>query len=173
MSKILTVGGHLFNFEDPSDSIFTIEDIAHALSNICRYNGHCKSYYSVAQHSVLVSQLLSEEYALQGLLHDAHEAFVGDMTTMLKRLIPEYRVYEDIAAAEVRARFNIPFELHESVHEADMVALMTERLNFLPKREDDHLYWPKEFKAVDMIIKPMAPTEAFTYFMDRYEELTI
>ena len=172
MSEILTIGGEYFNFEDPSRSKFSIKDIAHALSHICRFNGHCKYLYSVAQHSVLVSYLVDDKYALQGLLHDAHEAFVGDMTTMLKRLIPEYKIYEDIAAAEVRSRFGIPFELHESIHEADMIALMSERRNLLPERKDDDLYWPQGYDTIAAKIFPESPGMAYAQFMKRYEELT-
>jgi len=173
VSEILLNNGEYFDFINPGESKFDIYVIASALSKLCRFNGQCEPFYSVAQHSVLVSHIVPKELAFQGLMHDAHEAFVGDMTTMLKRLIPEYKVFEDIAAAEVRKRFGIPFDLHEDVHNADMINLMTERHQLLPPRDDDHIRWARviKYKALDCILQPMLPDDAKTLFLTRYKEL--
>ncbi len=64
-----------------------IYDIAHNLANICRFNGACPQHYSVAEHSVIVSKLLSDEFKLWGLLHDAHEAYIGDVITPIKEYL--------------------------------------------------------------------------------------
>jgi len=170
-AEILCVGGSYYDFEDPSRSIFTIHDIGHALSNTGRYCGHTKIFYSTAQHSVIVSYLVPKEFAFQGLMHDGHEAFVGDMVSTLKRLIPEYQVIEDMAAMEVRKRFGLPFDLHPSVHEADMIALMTERRDLLPERQDDENRWPQGYEPDSNIIIPISPKEAYVMFMNRYFEL--
>ena len=74
-------------FMDPKPENFCIEDIAHALSNICRFNGHCDKFYSVAVHSIFVSDMLPREISLHGLLHDAPEAYVTDIPRPLKKLI--------------------------------------------------------------------------------------
>src|SRR5262245_14828098 len=73
---IMLYSGAWFDFLAPSESAFTIEDIAHGLSNICRYSGQCKRFYSVAEHSLLVSEV-AEGFEFAALLHDAAEAFIG------------------------------------------------------------------------------------------------
>ena len=74
-------------FLNPKPADICIEDIAHSLSNICRYNGHCKKFYSVAQHSIFVSDMLPARLAIYGLLHDATETYVTDIPRPLKKLI--------------------------------------------------------------------------------------
>ena len=83
-----------------------IEDIAHSLSLQCRYGGHCRCFYSVAQHSVLVSDLL-DGILLQlfGLLHDAAEAYLGDIIAPLKEEIPEYKQDEKILQGQIFIKF--------------------------------------------------------------------
>jgi hypothetical protein len=107
---------------DPQD--IKIDDIAHSLSMQCRWNGNCKRFFSVAQHSVLVS-ILAEQYcpgaAAWGLMHDATEAFCGDMSRPKKRMFPLFEQGEDHAAAIIRKRFDIWFddEIAEAVNRAD------------------------------------------------------
>lgn len=85
---ILTYTGEIFKFKDVCPDTICIEDIAHSLSHLCRYTGHTNMFYSVAQHSLLVSEKMPNEVGpeekLGGLLHDAAEAYIGDMSTPLK-----------------------------------------------------------------------------------------
>lgn len=84
-TTMITYTGKVFDFDSPSDGPVCLEDIAHALGMLCRFNGHIRRFYSVAQHSVLVSKLVDPRYALLALFHDAAEAYVGDMVSPLKR----------------------------------------------------------------------------------------
>lgn len=127
---ICLISGKTFDFTNPRP--LTMYEVAYALSNLCRFNGHCRGFYSVAQHSVMVSELVHPEFALQGLLHDAVEAVVGDMTSPLKRLIPGYREIENLCAKVILEGFGVPAVLDPSVCYADLVALATEKRDLMP-----------------------------------------
>jgi len=89
VSEIQTYTGKCFNFADPDQHLIDINDIAHSLSNICRFNGHTDVFYSVAQHCVYVALMLEKTgcetpIVLQGLLHDAVETYIGDIPSPVK-----------------------------------------------------------------------------------------
>ena len=113
-------GGKFFPLSPESEGI-TIEDIAHALSNLCRFAGHVKRFYSVAQHSVLVSHYCDPIDALVGLLHDASEAYLLDMPRPLKKsgYFEAYLEAEDRLMRVIEKKFGIQ-PMTESVHRADM-----------------------------------------------------
>lgn len=134
---IQTYTGRKFHVLDPRPGDFVIEDIAHALALTNRFNGHLPEPYSVAQHSLLVSMEGPQEFAFVGLMHDATEAYVGDMTAPLKSALPEYREIERQIWVALAAQFGLPLELPEEVKQADLRALVTEARAFMPKRLDD------------------------------------
>ena len=103
-----TYTGVRFYPMDPRPEELDIRDIAHALSLICRYGGHVDRFYSVAEHCVLMSQCVPEEHALWALLHDASEAYVGDMVRPLKRQLPEYEAAEGRVIAAIVERVGLP-----------------------------------------------------------------
>jgi hypothetical protein len=118
---ILTFSGIRFRPLDPRPEDIRIQDIAHALSQQCRFGGNTRRFYSIAQHSVHVSQICRPENALWGLLHDASEAYLQDVVRPLKEL-PEFEAYR---AAESRLqrciveRFGLAPEQPASVTAAD------------------------------------------------------
>lgn len=168
---ILTVDGHYFDFMRPQDSVFTIETIAHALSHICRFTGHSRKFYSVAQHSVLVSLIVPEEDAMAGLLHDAPEAFIGDVATPLKNLLADYQAIEERVERVVLSRFGLT-SLPQSVKTADRILLVTELRDLMPKHDDE---WPviADVQPLVQRIFPMGAWDARAAFLDRYEEIRL
>lgn len=179
-SDILTKSGTYFSFLDPENSVFTIEDVAHGLANTCRFAGQCREFYSVAQHSVLVSQLVRTEFALEGLIHDAAEAFLGDVTRPLKALLPEYKAIEKRVEPVVHARFGISF-IPDCVKRADLIALYLEQKFLMPDHDDE---WPclsgigpeaeRAIGAIQMLqpLCPWRPAIAKNMFLSRFNHLT-
>lgn len=166
---ILLASGHYFDLLDPENSTFTIEDVALGLSHACRFAGQCRWHYSVAQHSVHVSALVAPEHAYAGLMHDAAEAFIGDVTKPLKDLLPDYRRIEKNVEAAVFARFGVPDPLPSAVKEADMVMLATEQAQLM--RNHDDWNYTRGRAPADIVLANMRPEQACELFLERFEEL--
>lgn len=137
---IALASGRHFNLLQPeSNQPPLVEDIAHALSNLCRFTGHTNGFYSVAQHSLYVSRLLPPELELAGLLHDAAEAFIGDVSSPLKACLPEYRRIEQRLEAWLAKHFGIPHPMPLEVKVADLRMLATEKRDLM--RGGDAIDW--------------------------------
>jgi len=162
--------GRYFDLLNPDPALINISDIAHSLSNLCRFTGHVVEYFSVAQHSVFVSQIVPKEYALEGLLHDAAEAYVGDMASPLKALLPDYKTIECRVEEAIAKAFNIQIGLR-CIKQADLVMLATERSELMPPSEDD---WPclEGIEPLTLYIQPQQPYDACRAFLDRYYQIT-
>lgn len=139
MSWIQTASGGRFDLEAPRAEDISLGDVAHALSNLCRFNGHCRSFYSVAQHSELVAHALlrfDRDVARAGLLHDASEAYLGDVVRPLKRIVGGvYERLEREVLARVYEALGLPWPddaVWALVKREDVRALMTERRDLLP-----------------------------------------
>src|ERR1035437_8189217 len=126
--SITTFSGIRFWPMLPNPADIRIEDIAHALSNQCRFGGHAREFYSVAEHSVRVSQHCPPEDALWGLLHDASEAYLCDVPAPLKELpaFEAYRAAERSLQGTIATRFGLAPEQPESVGDADRTILRVE-----------------------------------------------
>lgn len=131
---IQTYSGLVMYPLDPRVDEICIEDIAHALSNLCRFTGHTKQFYSVAEHSVRVSWECDPADALWGLLHDASEAYLADMSRPMKRSPGFGPIYAEAEARLMRViclKFGLPPECPESVHVADNRLLMSEKRDLM------------------------------------------
>lgn len=168
-STILLSSGRYYDLAEPGP--LTIEEVAHALAHICRFTGHCKDFYSVAQHSVLVSYLVPPEHSLQGLLHDAVEAVVGDMASPLKALVPEYKAIEVRCEQAILAGFGLAWPLHDEVKTADLIALRTEQRDLMGA--DHHTWLPTAGLVPDARRITVSTThQAKSAFLRRYRYLT-
>lgn len=106
-------GKHILTDYMTNDDI-CIEDIAHGLSNICRYVGQCNPFYSVAEHSVRISRLIKSDYLrLPALLHDASEAYIGDVSSQIKAIIPEYIKLEELLMYGIFRKYDLLEYLHD------------------------------------------------------------
>jgi hypothetical protein len=167
---IMLRSGNYFSLQTPEQSVFTIEDIAHALAHICRYTGHCSSHYSVAQHAVLVSHVVPIEHAFAGLMHDAAEAFIGDVAKPLKDMLPDYRHIEERIEAAVFARFGLPPTMPPSVKAADRVLLRTEQRDLMGA--NGHVWtYTADIQPLPERIHPWPAPAARQIFLDRFREL--
>lgn len=165
MSWILTESGKRFDFLKPGNPI-DIQDIAGALSKICRFTGHTNGFYSVASHSVLVSHMVPGNLAFEALMHDAHEAYIGDVSSPLKSLLPEYKAIERRVEAEVRQFFGLPIDLNPIINVADKYVGNIERSLLLPNHPD----WPAENFDISLVM-PQWPGSGRSSFIARYHEL--
>ena len=173
MNWILTQTGKRFDLFEPDVDMIDPRDIAHSLAHLCRFNGHTREFYSVAQHSCLVADLVPTEHKLAALLHDATEAYLGDMTRPLKEWMPYYRGFEDVIWGRVCERFGLEIDLPASVRQADLIALATERRDMMPP---DPAIWDclVGIEPAPERIRPWSPTEArLTYHQRLMDQLAI
>lgn len=169
-ATIQTASGRYLDLSAPSPRHIDIGDIAHALSNICRFGGHTREFYSVAQHSVMASRIVPPEHALAALLHDAAEAYIGDMVLPAKQLLPQFRTLEADVWQAVAVAFGLPEELPPCVKRADLVILATERRDLLSEQATP---WPvlEGVTPLPAVIAPWKPSDACALFELRYWEI--
>ncbi len=174
-NDILTFSGIHFAPLAPRIEDIRIEDIAHHLANTCRFSGAVRSFYSVAQHSWFVSRLCDPDWAMEGLLHDATEAYINDIATPLKRA-PEFKAYksaEEHLSNTIADAFNIRrggSRAHPSIKEADVRMLFTEKRDLMPVT--DYLWTPIGVEPYpSLFIVPWSPEQAEMQFLHRYHKL--
>jgi hypothetical protein len=165
---ILTASGRQFWPLDARPEDVSLFDIAHALAKICRFGGHCRQFYSVAQHSIIVAQNFPGHKAL-ALLHDATEAYLGDMVRPLKLCLPQFATAEDRLWEVIATRFDLPLTNPRDVprlKEADDRTLMTERRDIMPASPHP---WSTHHSPPypEPIIPWTTPAFAAEYFLSR------
>jgi hypothetical protein len=171
------IGGWLQTFSggqfwplDPRPEEVSLEDIAHALANLCRFAGHCLKFYSVAQHSVIVSRIVPREHALQALLHDAAEAYMVDVPRPLKLALPDYRGLEKRVQAVIYRRFGLPEVDDPCVKAADDRALAQEHIDLMASSPYDWARLTDE-RPLPYKIIPLPPHQARLIFLERFRQL--
>ncbi len=166
---IETFTGKQFHFLDPSNDQIDIRDIAHSLAFTCRYTGHSNRFYSVAEHSILVSYLASDPLA--GLLHDASEAYITDIASPIKPHLTNYKELEDKLMGKIAAKFGFAYPLDPDIKDCDSTQLKTEAKHLLKSRGYPwaHLYPTKRPHGITP--NCWSPEEAETKFLERFQEV--
>lgn len=164
-----TASGRKFWPMDPRPEDVFIEDIAHALSMMCRFGGHCLEFYSVAQHSVLISRHLPAPYKLWGLLHDASEAYVVDLPRPLKASLPDYKVAENLVMSAIAERFGLCPVMPPEVKRADIAILADEVARLMAPPPEP---WDLQEPPLGIDIRPWFPDRAKAEFMMAFRTLT-
>lgn len=184
---IYTCKGRKFFLYRPT---FDIEEIAHAISMQCRYTGHVSSFYSVAEHSVLVARLMEEiEYCkagggtpLEGLLHDAHEGYISDIASPWKTMIPEYSKTEKMIEGAMREHFKLPTHISDGVKRADWLALFIEAKQLLMPGVVEGFRPPDPYtKELGLSlaasgrwdVRGWGPMAGSAIFLDKFRHLTV
>jgi hypothetical protein len=167
-----TRSGVAYFHQDPRPNDIRLTDIAHALSNICRFGGHTERFYSVAEHSVLVSQVVPPEHAMIGLMHDATEAYVIDVPRPLKHMLGKvYSDLEDKTWAVICEKFGLDPDMPSCVKEADNTVLIAER-NALLLEPPIPWTWAANLTPAAVEIRALAPADAKALFINRFIELS-
>jgi len=162
---ITTYTGNRFCFTDPKPEQVHIEDIAHHLSLICRFTGAVKSFYSVADHSIRVAGIVPDELKLSALLHDAAEAYTGDISRPVK-YSHKLETTEKAVMEVIARKYNIdPY--NPIVREADNKLLATEARDLMPNMTG----WAKLPEPLSMTIEPASSHVAEIYFMFLFRKL--
>jgi hypothetical protein len=169
---IRTYTGKRFFPLDPIPEAVDIEDIAHALSNQCRFSGHTWNFYSVAEHSVFVSHTVkalggSVVEQIQALLHDASEAYAVDVPTPVKRQIVGYADIEDRLMRTIFRKFGLPEEMPDIIKEADEILLATEARDLMHDPQD----WGIVAKPLESSLNGCRLQYPKNHFLKLFDEL--
>ncbi len=170
MEWMQTHMGKRFYPLEPREEDIDIGDIAHSLSLICRYNGHTKKFYSVAEHSVLMSELGMCEYPLWALMHDSAEAYLCDIPQPIKQCFPGYKEYENTLLAMISRKFDLgPYPMTK-IKEYDTMMLAIEKRDILAR----NLIWEQELPVPEENIHAIGWSwdKAEYIFLDRLSILT-
>lgn len=164
-----TLKGNKFWPLDPRPEDFDIEEIAVPLGRACRYTGHCLRFYSVAEHSVLMSYLVPPELALTALMHDAPEAYLQDIARPVKPALSNYAEIEGGIWRAMATWLGMPEVLPDVIKHMDNAMLLAEReQNMTPTSED----WRVPGEPAKVFLQYWLPDEAGERFLARYRELT-
>lgn len=167
-----TYTGKKFDLLNPDPEMICIEDIAHSLSMLCRFNGHVEHFYSVAEHSIMMASVVHPKYRLHALLHDATEAYIGDIISPVKQVIPELYDIETPIAQVIYQAFGLTWDLDSlaAIKEADRRLLITERNQLMGTPPEP--WFCEGYEPYDMELPCYFPGSAKRVFLDFFKLLT-
>lgn len=173
-----TASGKMFWPLDPRADEVDIHDIAHALANLCRYGGHCRRFYSVAEHSVLMARAVDAPWKLWALLHDAAEAYVVDVPRPLKRFLVGYRETEDRVLRCIVDKFGLRY--NDTVLGTiipDNIGIVDNRI-LLDEKAQNMVAGPAwgsldGYEPLGVTLQFWTPEQAEGHFLDLFAELTV
>lgn len=172
MSRITTFTGRKIDPLDPHPDDINIIDITHALGNICRYTGHVRQFYSVAEHSCRVHDLVDVKNRLYGLLHDASEAYICDLASPVKNT-KEMKFFKEIEKNLMECiytKYGLDIEEPEEIHLIDKRLACTEQRDLMPPGSvNGSIYKPFD----NIKIHPWLPVYAMSRMQYRLEKLGI
>lgn len=167
---IETYTGIKFNVFDPKSELVNILDIAHALSMCVRFNGHLPYFYSVAEHSWHMSNLVEDKYALAALLHDASEAYFSDIPRPIKYMFPQVREVDDKVSDCILSKYGVT-GIDSSIHTLDRSMCLTEAKHCGMNTED----WPEgheQYGVAKVKLRFWSWKTARTMYLNRFDYLT-
>ena len=182
------LSGRRLDLLDPSPLDVEIEDIAHGLSRVARWNGQTcgANPFSVAEHSLLVERLMrsaapktDQRWLLAALLHDAPEYVIGDLISPFKAMVGgDYKALENRLLGAVHLRFGLPVDIPQSaikaIKRADQAAAWfeaTQLAGFTEQEAKQYFTRPRMIEPTDVILSPLPPDEAKEAFLQRFNEL--
>ncbi len=174
-----TLSGIDIDLLNPSPGSLILEDIATGLSKACRYSGQCDGFYSVAEHSILVSRYVEHlenpipDLVKAAFLHDGQEGYLHDLTTPLKILCPGYQIIEDRFARAIQEAFGLGIRTdHPVIRECDLRMFYRERELLLPGYAPAGPGGSEELDEL-LEIRRLGPEEAKKAFLERAEEIGV
>jgi uncharacterized protein len=170
---VCTHTGKVLDVLNPHIADIDIVDIAHALAYQCRYGGRCERYYSIAEHCVLMADYdFLPGRPLAKLLHDASEAYVGDVVRGIKVLLPVYQEIEQEFHRLIGIKYGVAPEEFATVKEADNIMLMSEARDIMSKSFSNFLECIDERPDERIMVKCYPPAVAEFFYMKKFNELT-
>jgi hypothetical protein len=158
---------------DPRTGDFDINDIAHGLAYTCRWGGQSDKFYSVAEHSVLVSRYVDAQHRFPALMHDAAEAYIGDIPRPLKRILGGLYGHIEARTEEVIANtFGVPVQMHPQIKAIDNRITVDERVSLFENlyEGDDWMFRADEGLGIK-ILNPLPPAHAKQLFLEEFYKL--
>lgn len=162
VNYIRTFKNHCFFYDDIRKNKLDIKDIAHSLANQCRWSGHSKRFYSVAQHSVLCAMNIHPEFEFEALMHDASEAYLVDIPRPLKPFIPDYKQLQIDVENFISDFYLLPYPMSYEVKEMDERMLVTEWIQLFDKT---NIELGVRAEPIPITITPWSPERAEAEFL--------